>query len=368
MRKNVIVSAVLCVILASGASAQVIGMIDYLDGSVELTRNGEAVRNVDIGTKVENLDFIKTSADSQVTISFVKSSGLSGTMTIVPGSSALIRQDQISGSGASEIQLMAGSVNLKVKRLVKGESSVQVRTPTAVLGVRGTEFVISTFNGTAIVACKEGEVFCSSSSDMSVSRMSLSAKGTSSVPGTMVEILENGKVNTGAFPSGDFEKNWTELEGKWKSFNVGIVAENAVSYLNQFVPTWNQYATKVTAHFNALHSNATLQQWLKDAAAGKTSGSYATWSKEKPLVVKDLIAMRGDMMIATITMFRIQEILEHIPSAAMNAKLSEGTTIKAFIDLYNRQSKPVFSAITLFNAAEKLYMERNDGVSPFSEF
>jgi hypothetical protein len=368
MRKNVIVSAILCLAAACGASAEVIGTIDYLDGVVELTRNGAAVKNVDIGTKVENLDFVKTSADSQVTISFVKSSGLSGTMTVVPGSSALIRKDQISGSDASEIQLMAGSVNLKVKRLVKGESSVQVRTPTAVLGVRGTEFVVSSFNGTAIVACKEGEVFCASSSEMSVSRMSLSAKGTSSVPGTMVEILENGKVNSGAFPAGDFEANWKELESKWKNFNVGIISEDPVSFLNQFVPTWNQYATKVTAHFNALNSNATLKQWLKDAAAGKTGGSYATWGKEKPLVVKDLISMRGDMMIATITLFRIQDILDHVPSAAMNARLSDGTTIKAFIDLYRRQSKPVFSAITLFNAAEKLYMERNDGVSPFSEF
>jgi hypothetical protein len=368
MRKNVVVSAILCAAMASGAFAEAIGMIDYLDGAVELTRNGEAVKGVDIGTKIENLDFIKTSADSQVTISFLKSSGLTGTMTIVPGSSALIRQDQISGSGASEIQLMAGSVNLKVKRLVKGESSVQVRTPTAVLGVRGTEFVVATFSGTAIVACKEGEVYCASSSDMSVSRMSLSSKGESSVPGTMVEILESGKLNSGSFPAGDFDEKWKEIEGKWKSYNVDIVSEDPVSYLNTFVPNWNTYATKVTAHLNTLNSNATLKQWLRDAAAGRTGGSYAAWAKEKPLVVKDLIAMRGDMMIATITLFRIQEVLAHIPASAMNAKLSDGKTMKSFIELYNRQTKPVFSAISLFNAAEKLYMERNDGVSPFSEF
>lgn len=368
MNKNVVIMACLCVFTMVTASAQVVGTIDYLEGVVDITRNGESVKNVDIGTKIENLDFVKTSKDGQVSITFAKTSGLSGTMTIVPGSSALIRQDQISGSGASEIQLMAGSVNLKVKRLVKGDSSVQVRTPTAVLGVRGTEFVISTFNGTAIVACSEGEVFCASSSEMTVSRMSLSSKGSSSVPGTMVEILDSGKINTGAFPAGDFAKNWEEIESKWKSFNVGIVAENPVSFLNQFVPTWNQYSTKVMAHFNVLNSNTTLKQWLKDAAAGKTAGSYATWAKEKPLVVKDLISMRGDMMLATISLFRIQEILENIPSAAMNAKLSDGKTVKSFLELYNRQVKPVFSAISLFNAAEKLYMERNDGVSPFSEF
>lgn len=368
MDKKISCAVLLFAILSSFASAQVLGKIDYMEGDVEITRNGETLRFVDIGTPVENLDIVKTSADALASIEFDKASGLSGSIQIVSGSSAVIRQDQIAGSGASEVQLLTGSVKLKVKRLVNGNNSVQVRTPTSVLGVRGTEFVVSSFNGAAIVACKEGEVYCASSSGLSVSRMNLSTNGVSSVPGTMVEILETGKVNSGAFPSGDFEKNWDEIRNKWKEFNVGIVAENPVSFLNQFVMNWSLYSAKVSTGAATLKSNETLKKWLKDAESGKVSGSLSTWVKEKPPVMRDLIAIRPDMVVAMITLFRLQDIIPHVPASAMGVKLSNGQTVKSFIDQYNRESKAVCSAIALFNAAEKQYMLRNDGVTPFSDF
>ena len=53
---------------ASFAPAQVLGKVDYMEGSVELTRNGERLRKVEIGTPVENLDLVKTSSDGLLSI------------------------------------------------------------------------------------------------------------------------------------------------------------------------------------------------------------------------------------------------------------------------------------------------------------
>lgn len=371
MNKKTMCAFALIGSLCALAGAQTLGTVDYMEGAVSIQRNGESLKKIDIGTKIENLDLVKTSADGTVSIAFDKASGLSGSIQVVPASTAIIRRDQISGSSASEVQLLAGAVKLKVKRLVKGESSVQVRTPTSVLGIRGTEFTVATFNGSSIVACKEGEVYCASSSGLSVTRMNLSASasgGSSAVPGTMVEILESGKVNSGDFPSGDFDTAWKDVKAKWMSFNVGIISEDPITYLNNFVNNWTLYAVKVDESAKTLRANATLKKWLKDASSGSVSGGMATWAKEKPAVMKDLIALRPDMMVALITWSRIADILPNIPAASGGEKLANGQTVKSFSDQFARQSKSVIAAVSLFGAAEKLYMQRNDGLSPFSEF
>lgn len=353
--------------LAGGAFAQVLGKIDYLEGDVTITRNGANVKKVDIGTSVENLDVIKTSADGLVSVAFDKASGLTGALQIVHSSTAVIRQEQIAGSSANEVQLLAGSVNLKVKRLAGVKSPVQIRTGTAVLGVRGTEFVTATFNGSVLVACKEGEVFCSSSSEYTVSRNSLDA-GASAVPGTMVEVLESGKVNAAGFPEGDFDRNWNEMRDKWKSFQVDLVTENPVGFMNQFVHNWNAHSSRVESGYSALRSNRTLQAWLKAAAAGKGPGGMADQVREKPLVMKDLIAIRPDLMVSLITLYRLEELIPLVPESDMGRRLANGQTVGDFIAAYNRSSRTVADAMSLFAAAEKQYMLRNDGVSPFSEF
>jgi hypothetical protein len=262
---------------------------------------------------------------------------------------------------------MAGSVSLKVKRLAGMESTIQVRTPTAVLGVRGTEFVVASFNGSALVACKEGEVFCASRSEMTSTSVS-DGQGVSSIPGRLVEILESGKLNTGDFPKGNFEKNWSDMQNKWKSFNVKIFVADPVTFMNQFVSNWSLYSTKVTNGAAVLRSNSVLQKWLKTSGSAGPSGSMADWIKERPVVVKDMIAVRADMMVALITWYRLQELVPLVPESAMNSKLANGQSVRSFVSEFERSSKNVSDAAALFYAAEKQYMLRNDGQSPFSDF
>ncbi len=58
------------VFFALDLSAQVLGTVDYIEGSAEITRNGEKIRTVDIGTPIENLDLVKTSPNSLLSIVF----------------------------------------------------------------------------------------------------------------------------------------------------------------------------------------------------------------------------------------------------------------------------------------------------------
>ena len=366
MNKRVLAGIVFCVSFCGIAAAQVLGKIEYMEGTVDITRDGAKLRKVDIGTPIENLDLIKTSADGLASITFDKASGLKGSVQIVAGSTAVIRQDQINDTASNEVQLITGSVNLKVKRLAGMKSSVQVRTPSSVLGVRGTEFVVSSFNGSTITACKEGEVFCSSWSEVTQTRST--DNSASAVPGTMVEILEAGNVNTGSFPEGNFEDNWNAVRNKWKNFNVELFTANPVNFMNQFVQNWTLYSGKVEVDAAKLRSNAALSKWLEESRAGNDYGTMGDWIQERPSVMKDLIALRPDMILAMFSWYRLQELIPLVPQSAMNRKLVNGQTVKAFISQFNKSSATMTSAVALFHAAEKQYMLRNDGLSPFSDF
>lgn len=365
--KNVPVLVPFLLLAFAAVEAQVIGKVDYTEGRPEILRNGEVLRPVDAGFPVENMDQIRTQSDDRVVVSFLESSGLRGSIDIASDSTAVIRQDLVSGTIANEVQLLGGSVNLKVKRLAGDKSSFRVRTPTAVLGVRGTEFVVMSFNGAALIACSEGEVFCSSWSEATMSAGQAGA-GASSVPGNLVEVLESGSFKTGAFPAGDFDANWRDVSGRWKNFQVELFTADPVTFIDRFVSRWDESTDKIFSGAARLRSNAVLKHWLAAAKAGRDPGTRAQWVKERPEVMKDLIAVRPNMVVAMMTWYRLQELVPYVPKKDLDRTLANGQTVRAFINRFKRDSRDVFSAFALFYAAEKQYMIRNEGLSPFMEF
>ncbi len=360
MKKALLMYAVLACFGAASLGAQVIGTIDYLEGGVEITRYGARLSSPDIGTRIENLDVIKTGPDGMVSIVFDRSTNITGTVKVVPSSTATLRTEQLSGRPANQVEVMAGSVNLKVKRLAGMDAGIQVRTPSAVLGVRGTEFVVMSFNGTALVACNEGEVFCSSSST--------NRNGVSSVPGVMVQVFETGALDSGRFPEGDFYENWAQVSERWKGLKVEIFVEEPMPLLNQLVQAWDVNAPKIAVSLNKLKANQTIQTWLRDTSTGTPAGGMAQWVVERPKVMQDLISVRPDLVMAMTTYFRLSELIPHVPDSAMNQRLSNGKTFAAFLREFKRSESAMMEAMSIFHAAEKQYMRRNDGISPFTDF
>ena len=111
-----------------------------------------------------------------------------------------------------------------------------------------------------------------------------------------------------------------------------------------------------------------LQKWLKTSGSAGVPGSIGDWVKERPSVMKDMITIRPDMVIAMITFYRLQELIPCVAESQMNRTLQNGQTVRAFIKSFNQSSAAVANAASLYYAAEKQYMLRNDGVSPFSDF
>jgi hypothetical protein len=124
------------------ASAEVaIGQIKTEAGAVTVERGGKS-RPAAIGDHVFASDTIVTGARSSVGVTFSDNS----MMALGPFSRLsldLFRFDTTTHAGAFDVTLHRGALAVKSGQIVRQTpEAMRVRTPAALLGVRGTEFVV----------------------------------------------------------------------------------------------------------------------------------------------------------------------------------------------------------------------------------
>ena len=134
--------SMLLVALALPASAAEIGQIKTSKGQVTVQREGKTLPGT-VGTRVQTADTIRTGADGSVGITMDDDSLLS----VGPGSVLSLDRyafDPTTSRGRFDATLNKGTLAVISGRIAKqSPDAMTVRTPTAVLGVRGTEFVVS---------------------------------------------------------------------------------------------------------------------------------------------------------------------------------------------------------------------------------
>ena len=130
------------VLLITSASAAEIGQIKVSSGQVAVERKGEALPGR-VGMRLESSDVLKTGPDGSVGITMSDNSLLSAG----PNSILSLERfdfDPTSNQGRFDAQLQKGSLAVISGRIAKqSPEAMTVRTPSATLGVRGTEFVVS---------------------------------------------------------------------------------------------------------------------------------------------------------------------------------------------------------------------------------
>ncbi|HXU53495.1 MAG TPA: FecR family protein [Casimicrobiaceae bacterium] len=138
-RGVVVVASSMAAMAALGAD---IGQVKVSKGRVEIERHG-ATLPAPVGTRLEAADVVKTGADGSVGITMTDDSLLSAG----PDSVLELSQyayDPTTRKGRFEASLGKGTLAVVSGRIAKASpEAMTVRTPDAVLGVRGTEFVVS---------------------------------------------------------------------------------------------------------------------------------------------------------------------------------------------------------------------------------
>ena len=126
---------------AGTAMAADIGLVKVAKGSVQIQR-GTAKIPVTVGTGLQTSDVVVTGADGSAGITFTDNSLVS----VGPNSVFTIekyRFDTTTHSGEFEGNLKQGRLAAVSGKMVQqSPDSMKIRTPSAIMGVRGTEFVV----------------------------------------------------------------------------------------------------------------------------------------------------------------------------------------------------------------------------------
>ncbi len=162
-----------------------IGQVTKLSGSATHTR-GDAAQAVKVGLKIQEGDHFKVDAKSYVVIMLYnepgdeKSTKDATEITLAESTSMKIqkRKKEVNGDTTTKVTVEEGKVSSSVedgrkakwlerrdrdrtgtKPSTKGKSNYEIETPTAVAGVRGTEFIVAVTPQKTFVYVKTGIVW-----------------------------------------------------------------------------------------------------------------------------------------------------------------------------------------------------------------
>jgi len=133
--------AVLATVFAAAAWAQDVGEIKTVKGTAHVEREGKKLP-ASAGMQLRQADTIVTGPDGAVGITFLDNSLFSAG----PNSVLVInkyRFDTTTHAGEFDASLNKGSLAVVSGKMVKqSPESMRIRTPSSIMGVRGTEFVV----------------------------------------------------------------------------------------------------------------------------------------------------------------------------------------------------------------------------------
>jgi len=132
--------ALLCPAMLTHAAE--IGQVKIAKGQVTIEREGKTLP-ASVGARLQTADVVKTGADGSVGITMDDDSLLSAGPNSVLSLDRYVF-DPTTNQGRFDASLNKGTLAVISGRIAKqSPDAMTVRTPTAVLGVRGTEFAVS---------------------------------------------------------------------------------------------------------------------------------------------------------------------------------------------------------------------------------
>jgi len=141
MRKTLLCLAAAVAVLPAWANTD-IGVVKVSQGAVQVEREGRLVPAT-VGMAIRASDTLRTGADGSAGVTFADNSLVSvGPNTVF--SIDRYRFDSTTHAGEFEGSLKKGKLAAVSGKMVKQTpESMKIRTPSSVMAVRGTEFVVS---------------------------------------------------------------------------------------------------------------------------------------------------------------------------------------------------------------------------------
>jgi hypothetical protein len=331
-----------------------IGETVYLEGEVSITRNGDVLDSsaVVIGVPIDNFDLMGTGDDGNAQVKITTTRAAASTITVSPDTQFTFELSTLQGRQASSISLISGSLSLKVSKL-SGSQDLDVQTESTVLGVRGTEFNVSTSDaGDVLVTCKEGAVSCRTEAGVEYR----------AVPGTIVENQVGGAFRTIPVSVSNlesFRQTWTEQRG-------AAVRANATNLIQTNAKRYQQLRASYDRDYAALmQQRNVVSRWTAEDRQGRI-GSAAEVEQQKRAVASTMLRLRATQFQLERVQARLFRLKRIHDLGFGRGTLPGGTTTTRFFDQLQGERSVVNSHMATVRNVARLYAVRNDGQDPTS--
>lgn len=289
--------AVLTLLFASGpegAAAQdatsgprIVGRLVYLEGDVELIRDG-ALRDASglgPGTTIREFDVLQTGFDGYAEVEL---SAPSASLVRVRENSAYYVERSGDGGATTTLRLLNGRVDMAVEQMTGG-ARLQVNTGSAVLGVRGTSFdVLSSPDDYVLFGVREGSV-----------EIAAGGRRISTGAGTAVEAAAERGLSRETVAGDDFEAYYE----RWTRTRLQAFRSGAATFIRAYV---RRYQDTRPAFDEAYTQLMDIRPRLEEAARG--SGSLGSDMQLRAAASPMIIRMRSILPLFESTVYRLREL------------------------------------------------------------
>lgn len=335
---------------AAGASTDAIGSISYLEGTVSMVRDSTDVDDVAIGQDLQAFDLVKTGSDGQAELAISAPQLPHVTIKMTADTQFSLEVATVNGQVESTVSILGGQIALRVAKLLPSQS-VRVKTDSAAMGVRGTDFTVTApESGDVLVTCDEGEVSVTDDE----------GKDLTAIPGTVVEKIPGTAFRTvpvAATGLDQFRTRWRGERGQFVQANaLRLIRANAKLY------------AALSREFNTTHeelskSQPIMRKWAFEDRAGRI-GSTAEVERERRTIGALLVRLRRTAFRLERVAFRLERLQALHDRGVGVGALEDGMDTKVFYAQIARERRGVAQKLALTRMLTKQYLKRNGGRLP----
>ena len=348
--RALVIMLILAAVPPALGAQEKLGDISYLEGEVAIARDGTSIDGVAIGQDLQNFDQVTTGSDSRAELDL--SSGDVPKMTVKVGADTQFSLEitSLSGSRQTTLSIMGGSLSMKVAKLSGGQA-VQVKTDSTTMGVRGTDFVVTTPpSGDVLVTCDEGEVVCTDAQ----------GKELRAIPGTVVEQRPDELFRTVAVSTADLDG----FRSRWSAERLQNLEQNALARIRVNAALYDRLVRELNQEYAELiRGQAILDKWMSEDRQGRI-GQRRELARERRTIGTLLPRLRRTQFQLERVTFRLARLARIRDRGFGAGSLPGGITTDQFFQRVQTERPEVQRKLALTRYVTKMYGKRNEGQLP----
>ena len=243
---------------------------------------------------------------------------------------------------------------MKVQKLSNNQS-LEVATESALMGVRGTTFVVIVNPaGEVLVATSEGSVSCTDAQGLELY----------AEPGQVVEQLPGESFRTIPVAVSSLE----EFQRDWYAERLEVFKANALKAIRQYGLRYFELRERFEESYHALQGERQiLRKWYEEDRRGQIGGRMAVMREKKRLLVH-LFELRKTLFIFERVYFRLAELERYYEEGYGRGSLQPGLSTGEFFRQFEQDRRVLERQMAEVRYVIKLYALRNEGRFPTDHF